>query len=215
MDLPDLTLRSTSIATSYRFLTSSGSRNPGWAICTVNDATGELGVQSDWGNWAYRSRAPNLTAFIGATYTLHGDHCDRRHYLADKLTSGEHGKRHVFSPEKTVGDLRARVCARRRDGEIDAELARELYDALGELEHTDDTRDFIDGYYRIEGHDKITRYAIEMEDLREDDAPSYLVLRDAILPALIAACAADVHARNERYLAAHASAAMVAEGAPA
>jgi len=105
-----LELRSTSTATTYRFLGAPGGGN--WACCTVNDVTGELTITSDWGrgNWGHRWNvdhlgSPSLTHFIG----------DREHvdYLAGKLQGAAGGER--FSPEETVARLRQEVLERRRD----------------------------------------------------------------------------------------------------
>lgn len=47
-----LTLTSVSCtATTYEF--RSNSVWDGWAICTINDKTGELAIVSDYGNWSY------------------------------------------------------------------------------------------------------------------------------------------------------------------
>jgi hypothetical protein len=186
-----LTKRST--ATSYHFAIRP--EGYGWAICTVNDESGELQVMSDWGHWAYRWHVehigrPSLTHFIGERSR------DGRHYLADKLTSSDRNLRYRFSPEKTIADMCARICEKRREGKIARELARELWDALGDLEHTDNVDDFVRGFYDIDDHEHITKYAIEMEHLREEHTGSYLVLRDKILPALIDACAATVAQRE-------------------
>ncbi len=73
----------------------------GWALATVNDATGELAIQSDWGNWSFRWNTDHigcesLTHFIAGRFTGDGD-CD---YLANKLTSREDRER--FDSHATV-----------------------------------------------------------------------------------------------------------------
>lgn len=95
-------------AETYSFKASDGH---GWALCTVNDITGELQITSDWGSWSYRWHAdprslgaPTLTHFLG-------DRSDVD-YLARKLQrEGRYGQR--FSPIKTAATL-CRLLAERR-----------------------------------------------------------------------------------------------------
>jgi hypothetical protein len=200
-----MTLTNTSLATSYhlRSVHRAGQWGGGWAICTVNDTTGELSIQSDWGSWSYRwhtahlgprrgqadARPMTLTEFLGERAV------DGRHYIADKLTSGEHSERWRFSPEKTVADLRGRILEMRRTNSIGVWFARDVWDALGEIEHTDDVRDFVSHYYDIEHITDVFHHVIE-NGLREEPTSSYLVLLDVIVPALIAACGATVAERD-------------------
>jgi len=69
INLPNVAEATISTATAYSFRFANG----GWAIFTVNDSTGELSIQSDWGEWAHRWHighlgSPTLTKFI-ATHT--------------------------------------------------------------------------------------------------------------------------------------------------
>ena len=102
-------LISTQVATTYMFQAAPG--DLGWANCTVNDATGELSIQSDWGSWAHGWSpdpkilgAPSLTAFIGSRGDVD--------YLARKLQrEGRGGRR--WSVGGTVRALRRQLCKRR------------------------------------------------------------------------------------------------------
>lgn len=104
-----LSLISTQVATTYVFRAGSGEF--GWANCTVNDTTGELAIQSDWGAWAHRWNsdpsslgAPSLTVFIGCRGNVD--------YLASKLQrEGRGGRR--WSAAGTVRGLRYLLCKRR------------------------------------------------------------------------------------------------------
>src|SRR4051812_21467530 len=115
--VPKLVLTSAKAASiTYSFVTEG---DPGdfrsWALCTVNDQTGELIITSDWGNWLHRWHAspealgaPTLTAFIGDRTEVD--------YLARKLQGGSRGGER-FSAERTAGALRRMLCERRlRDG---------------------------------------------------------------------------------------------------
>lgn len=100
----------------------------GWALATVNDDTGELAIQSDWGNWSYRwnvhhlgrvgsdGRPATLTEFIA---DRDSGHCD---YLAGKLSS--RGETDVFDADATVREMRRRLIERRIDA---ARAAIETY----------------------------------------------------------------------------------------
>lgn len=108
---PTLTLAKTTQATTFHFVPEA--RDFGWALCTVNDNTGELTIQSDWGNWSHRWSAnpnhlgaPTLTHFIGDRGSAH--------YLAQKLAR-EDGPRsgEEFDAELTVARLRRILVDRR------------------------------------------------------------------------------------------------------
>ncbi len=119
-----------SAATTYSFETRD-SEFRSWALCTVNDATGELLITSDWGSWSYRwdatpasLGAPTLTAFIGDRGDVD--------YLARKLQrEGRAGR--VFSAEATARALRRRLCERRRS------------DGRAQLEGRLESDDMVDG----------------------------------------------------------------------
>jgi hypothetical protein len=104
-----LTLVSTQTAVTYSFRAAAGEF--GWANCTVNDATGELLILSDWGSWTHRwdprpscLGAPTLTAFIG----MRSD----TDYLARKLQR-ERGAGQRWSAVATATTLHRQLCRRR------------------------------------------------------------------------------------------------------
>jgi hypothetical protein len=106
---PRLTLTATRRGgTTYQFRADDAL---GWALCTVNDETGELLITSDWGNWSHRwdprpscLGAPSLTAFIGTRGGVD--------YLARKLSrEGREGRR--WSARLTARNLHRRLCERR------------------------------------------------------------------------------------------------------
>lgn len=210
-----LKLLATTQATSYSFGPENGHHGD-WAICTVNDATGELSVQSDWGNWSHRWNpdpkhlgAPTLTAFIADRSSCH--------YLADKLSPSE-GRQaaRMFDAEATIAEFRGVLLERRKEdarrwspsslsdrvGDVrarsrllDRETAREIWDELGRLDR-DNVDAFLRGYYEIDG---VGTFISEepYEHLASCPTPAYLVLLHGILPALVAACEAKISAALE------------------
>ncbi len=206
-----LSLISVQTATTYVF----GAGTFGWANCTVNDATGELLITSDYGNWSHRwdprpssLGAPNLTAFIG---TRDVD------YLARKLQGGNGRAGRRWSAEATAKALRGLLCQRRLDDGrklrhrreqaeqnakygvpipmLTRDCARTIWDEIGYV------IDFAGGsadlfYEHVLEIDDLTRYVTnepwdhgETEQTAEDRA-----LRDLVLPALIEACMARIEA---------------------
>jgi hypothetical protein len=124
------------VATTYSFQTTKeGFRS--WALCTVNDRTGELLITSDWGSWSHRwdarpdsLGAPSLTAFIGDRGDVD--------YLARKLQrEGRAGR--VFSAPTTARALRERLCERRlEDGRCQLENRLDPEDMPGARCYTED-----------------------------------------------------------------------------
>lgn len=115
--VPKLKLARTHVATTYTFLPDDADKRHagfGWAHCTVNDATGELAITSDWGNWSNvwspnpkHLGTPTLTHFIGERGSCH--------YLADKLSVGNGGPRsgEEFDVDETIAKFRRILCERR------------------------------------------------------------------------------------------------------
>ncbi|OPZ01445.1 MAG: hypothetical protein BWZ09_02712 [Alphaproteobacteria bacterium ADurb.BinA305] len=179
---PALRLVDTSTATTYNF---RGDRST-WARCTINDSTGELSIQSDWGNWAHswhHHGCANVTEFIGGRNG--GD------YIAGKLL-GRAGCT-VFDLDATVSEFRRQVLDERRQLEMDAETARDIWEELGDLDSDVDERGFVDEWMRT---DPLRDYCSEpWEHLRHTPSREYRALVDIILPALIAECSkAAAHA---------------------
>lgn len=205
--VPKLKLARTHQATTYHLLPEG--REFGWALCTVNDATGELLICSDWGNWAHRWSAdpkhlgqPTLTHFI-ATRSAGST------YLADKL-SRETGPRSgtEFDVDETINELRRMLCEARleegrnalyfaRRAELCERSARELWEELGSLVDCGRSSElFIERFFRIDGASQWLT-SEPWDHLVYTPTTEYTVLLHGILPALVEACAAEVQRRSE------------------
>lgn len=168
----------------------------GWALCTVNDTTGELLIVSDWGNWANlwnpkHLGRPSLTHFIADRNTYD--------YLANKLLGKSAW---VLDADATVAKWRQclveqRLCEGRRvtlrhDREpLTARRAREIWEDLGSL--FEDERDesiFIEHAMQIDGIEWISKEL--WESTVHCYSHEYKVLVDFLLPALAKACAQTV-----------------------
>lgn len=179
----------------------------GWALCTVNDATGELLITSDWGNWSYRWHVGGfgdgiaLTAFIST--------CDVD-YLARKLQGGICS---AFSSEGTARALRRELCGRRLDDGrrqrkhgidradpgfsqprgirrlLTLREARELWERLDDTARgtADDPSAF---YAELLDCPEFTSFVTETpwEYAVHEPIAGDRALRDSVLPALIEAC---------------------------
>jgi hypothetical protein len=176
------TLTGASPAIAYRFRCDTPC---GWAICTVNDVTGELSIQSDFGNWAYRWNVAHLgelslTAFIGSRPHVH--------YLLGKLTAQADKQ---IDPSATIAECLEAVIRGRRYGTLTRTCAREAYDWL--TESADDLDSSADLWMeRMPADVWNILGSAPYEYIRHEPTPGARVLRDGILPALIDVCAAAV-----------------------
>ena len=181
----------------------------GWALCTINDATGELAIQSDWGSWSNRwdidhLGRPSLTHFIA-------DRSDVW-YLANKLTGSK--ERNAFDPDATVIAMRKVLVARRLeegrchndrpstletrvkrwfasfDEPLTAGIARECWDGLDQLRDCQSEDLFCERFFAVRGSAWITDEP--WNHLEHEPTTGYMVLAHSILPALSAACRAQL-----------------------
>lgn len=201
----------TTFATTYRFTDPSGH---GWgAYCTVNDQTGELIINSDWGSWSYMW-SPDPRHIGNATLTHFIGERGGVDYIAMKLL----GRRGAvcFSADATLKHLQTEIAKRRLEhgqsrwvrsygAEEAARLtgrqfltkrtARELWDGLASI--ANDVGDF-DGSETlfIERAMQLDDIGLVAEELWEEtqhvESNDWKILHDVILPALVAACAVRV-----------------------
>lgn len=177
-----LIFTSLSTATAYHF---RGARF-GWAVCTINEASGELLITSSWGNWAHRWPVgslgePSLTVFIAR-----GD----VDYLARKLQGGGRSVGKKFSSSKTVASWRKALCRRRLEEgrkphpKLSRQHARLVWFDLDELEEIDNRDLFIQQAY---DHPNIADWITDVpyEDIKTEQTLEDRALRETILPGLI------------------------------
>jgi hypothetical protein len=87
-----------------------------WAIFTINNATGEFHIQSDWGNWQHRWPMQA----IGESHAKHekplthflGDRGDAG-YVTDKLHYDCNDKRDQFSEDRTKEEIKKQILSAR------------------------------------------------------------------------------------------------------
>lgn len=176
----------TTTATTYTFRGELST----WARCTINNSTGELSIQSDWGNWGHSWHIPHtghasLSAFFGERASAD--------YIAGKLL-GRAGCT-VFDIDATIAHLRGVVIEKRREGRLDAETARDLWNELGDMD-ADGAESSVDLFierWMTGGSDHLRIISEEpWEDVQHRPSREYRALVDIILPALIAECAKAV-----------------------
>lgn len=142
--VPKMTCTGTVTATTYKLAPTDETRRAngwGWALATINDATGELSIQSDWGSWSYRWHAAGMPERNGRRVTLTEFIGEREghHYLADKLAGRE---RDEFDPHETVASFRKMLCkARLEQGRTAIANARDYAERDDDRRVTDDDVD--------------------------------------------------------------------------
>lgn len=121
--------RNESLAVSFKYIFEPA----GWAIFTFNNSTGELFIQSDWGNYTHRW-IPDPQC-LGAADLEHFFVKAGANYLAEKLGV----VKHQFDGPKTRARLRKELGDRRNRLEIAKSLHKVALDAVNELDFTSET----------------------------------------------------------------------------
>lgn len=116
---------------AYRFVFDDGGWN-GWAILTINEDTGEIHIQSDYGNYQHRW-TPAHTGRKGPRAMHDFFATGSTGYFVDKFSYGDQPDlKNVFDEERTAREVRAYILERRRGGWIEASEARLLWDGVDE-----------------------------------------------------------------------------------
>ncbi len=191
-------------ATTYQF---TDDERFGWALCTVNDATGELLITSDWGNWSHiwganphTLGAATLTHFLGR-HRASGKLRTDVDYFAMKLLGRKGAYR--FSATKTTAYFHKKICERRLETWRGAwgygrgaqlmtkQIARDLWDeieSLGNELHGCDGADqlYVERFMQLENYAMVSEEP--WEEIQTETSPEWTILNETILPALAKAC---------------------------
>jgi len=147
----------------------------GWANFTVCEQTGELSIQSDWGEWGHSWSKAGIGE--GRTFMefLRGTSSG---YLSDKLLSP--GEKRVNSRNKTLHELRKAILEQRRRGDIDSILARVLWDEADDFasawEHGTDDSAFAACWELKDHFDELFLF------FHTEESPLLALVRDELLP---------------------------------
>jgi hypothetical protein len=154
----------------------------GWVTFIIDDALGELSVQSDWGCWGHRWNPDHLGPSHNGSlkhFLSHSGRC----YVANKLSyCMPTDQREVPDLETTEEEIKKRILEARRAREIDADDARDLW---SDAEYT------VSAYES--GHDAAYHaMSDELSNFLEDtweyfatkDSPNLVILRERLLPFL-------------------------------
>lgn len=154
-----------------------------WAIFTVCNATGELSIQSDWGDWSYRW---NIDA-LGKT--AKGDNIRLTQFLSDR-SSYDYVATKLFpqprapSRELTLRALQEEIIRCRREKDIDKYSARGFWDEARVFARNCFDLSIETAVERLSG-DFYEFLGEPWEFVRDDYKPDYLLLRDQLLPIFV------------------------------
>lgn len=197
-NIPEVKLDRTSTATTYHFRgIKPGEGWHGHAFVTVNDVTGELNIQSDYGCCCYRWH-PDPTSWPTLTDFLAGR--DSANYLADKLTAHHEGvagrpAREVFDPRATVQHLKRMAGAEYRSGPLDLDDLRQVCRDLENLRGEYNIDRFLEAYFKIEM--AVSHVCSEpWNEIQHEPTGLYLFLLYRLIPQLIEACRETVAERR-------------------
>lgn len=161
--------------TGSEMFTASFANRSGWAILVLDEDTGFVSIQSDYGNWdfiwppACHGRRSLKHFLCEADYP----------YLAGKFFHGRGEEEFDF--HGTVDKIKRDIIDARRGGEVGNENAREVYDEVDEMEECGE-----DTFYANMSRDLSIVLGDEpWHSFVHRKKPEYLWLVHGILPALI------------------------------
>ncbi len=100
-----------------------------WAIFTINDATGEFSIQSDWGNYSYRW---NTDALGDKDLTDFLCQCEPNYIVRKFSQENKHDLKPVTDLDETRRVVRESILEQRRIREIEKDDARALYELVND-----------------------------------------------------------------------------------
>ncbi len=103
----------------------------GWINFSLNEITGDVFIHSDWGDFTYafpgRAKDTPIAAFFANA---------QPDYLVNKFAMDKAREfRSQFDLPGTIGNMRKEICTLRREGYLEKENARSLWEELGRLQH--------------------------------------------------------------------------------
>jgi hypothetical protein len=171
-----LTTRSVTESTSRTILIHFNEE--GWASYTINDDTGEVTIQSDWGTWAYRWHVDH-TGYRTMVEAVCGFN---NHYITDKMHYGRRDREEPDADE-TRKCLCEGIIQGRREGRLDRDKARELWDAA--IEFFDILEEGNADIALARADECLWKWCPDLyESIMHQPTHSFLMLRDQLIPAL-------------------------------
>jgi hypothetical protein len=158
----------------------------GWLVVTFCEERGSVQIQSDWGNVAF--------VWFQKNTGIEGEHALKRffaytgvHYLLDKFSYDQKKLKTVIDADKTMAALKEHVLEYRRDGSMDKEEAREIWD---ELELYDDELRAYDGEYDMNAnynswYEHMSQHFDELyEHIATRESPMHRSYREIVIPTI-------------------------------
>lgn len=160
---------------AYRFWFKGG----GYAFYYLDHQTGVFQIYSDWGNYSYSW--PSVCCAKGEKSLLNFIRTADKWYLTGKLAMNSK-KQKTFNLKKSTAHVHYQICEERRRDHIDADVARSLWDWVGDFKYheLDHDREF---YQHLQDNHLFCDSVCSVHDLLEYDInPDVLFLQESLIP---------------------------------